>query len=161
MIKLWLSKHREGDFFMTPRPRSSKTKHQIALEPKVMRTLRILAVEHGKPIGDIIQGLVDFTESARFVSDEMFVKRFNALLETCLANAGSEAGWIVPEGNETAVEFVKRKTLEDLEAQKAELEAELHMLEVLKDDPDYPEVERKQKKIMDDLRSGKRGTREK
>jgi hypothetical protein len=130
----------------------------LRIEPSVMNALKDLAKKHGKPLGDIVEGLVDFIDSARFVTDDDYVKRFNSILETCLINAGESGGWMVHDDDGLSLAFVKRKTLENLEAKKAELEAELHALE---SDPDYPEASRKQKKIMDDLRSGKRGTRDK
>lgn len=115
---------------MAARPKSStKEKFHLAVEPEVMRALKDLAIRFEKPVGDILEGLVDFTESARFITDEVYVTRFNALLETCLYNAGNHGGWVIPEGGESAEDFIKRKTREDIEAKKRELEEELRKLD--------------------------------
>lgn len=115
---------------MPPRPKTYKKKYQIAIDPKAMDEMKALAVQHGKPVGEVIEGLVDFAASARFVSDETYIKRFNGMLETCLVNAGQRGGFI-PENvsDEMTLEYIRRKTREDLEAKKRELEEELRKLE--------------------------------
>lgn len=114
---------------MTPRPKTYKKKYQIAIDPDVMDTMKSLAIKYQKPIGEIVEGLVKFTDSARFITDDVYVTRFNALLETCLYNAGNRGGWVLPEGGESAEDFIKRKHREDLEAKRRELEEELSKLD--------------------------------
>ena len=57
------------------------------LEPSDLKRLKILSAQMEKPIGDIIAGLLDLAE----VSPA-------PLVETCLINAGTDSGNIVPEG---------------------------------------------------------------
>lgn len=117
---------------MAPRPRtSSKSKFHIALEPEVMESLKALAVEYGKPIGDIIEGLIEFTRATRFITDETYVKRSNAMLGMCLVNAGQHGGFVpesVPDG--MVLEYARNKAREDIEAKKRELEEELRKLKL-------------------------------
>ena len=95
---------------MTPRPKTStKSKYHVALEADVMKTLKHLAVEYNKPIGDIIEGLLDLAEAAPA-----------PLVETCLVNAGRESGNIVPYGVDPLAHAVMVEEI-DARDQKTEM----------------------------------------
>lgn len=68
-----------------------KQKYHIALEPDIHQKLRIMAARVGVNVGDIIEGLVKFSESGRFIKDETFQRRFKGLLDTAIWNAGRSA----------------------------------------------------------------------
>lgn len=67
---------------MSPRPRSTKSKYHIALDEHVMKELKLLGVEHGKPVGDIIAGLLDFANV-----DRRLLGGFSPLFEHLLEEA--------------------------------------------------------------------------
>lgn len=113
---------------MTPRPRTSKKKHLIALEPPVMKKLQALSSKYGKPVGDIIEGLVKFAGS-QVHTDEEYVRRFSDRLEQCLVSAGTRSGWVGDEAEELIKGFenwanLARQAGDESSAKQAEAQIE-------------------------------------
>ena len=60
----------------------------MAMVERRQQKLRKLSAEYNKPIGDIVEGLVKFSESGPRIKDETFQRRFKGLLDTAIRNAG-------------------------------------------------------------------------
>ncbi len=71
-----------------PKNDKQKEKFHLALTPKVHKKLRLLAVEHDLYPGDIIEGLLKFSESYKLVDDPGYQELFLAWLKTSLLNTG-------------------------------------------------------------------------
>lgn len=74
-----------------------KKSYQVLMEERTHRELKGLAGKNGVLIGDAVEALLDFTGSYQFIDDEIFRKRFNALLETAFLNVGPGQGGFVGE----------------------------------------------------------------
>lgn len=94
---------------------SAKKFEGIRMEPEVKKRLKFLAVQQDKPIGDVIEGLLDFAEADQFITDETFRKRFRSLFDTVMINAG-ESGMFEPTPEKVAKEKEdkRRELLEEL-----------------------------------------------
>ncbi|GEM_PF-5382963 len=79
---------------MSPRPKSDKKKYLIAIQPEVMKGLKHLAVEHEKPVGEIIEGLWNFFNDkkgmfqAHNVTNENKERVFRQVAEVYMRTAG-------------------------------------------------------------------------
>ena len=51
------------------------------LKPNVGKKLKYMSVDYEKPIGDIIEDLVEFSEAGGYYHDEKFKEQFNALFK--------------------------------------------------------------------------------
>lgn len=99
---------------MTPRPKSTKSKFHIALDPDVMKGLKLLSVEYDHPVGDVIKALL-----ALFHLSPENEKFLSILLE----NADFNEGASTPCGNltcQTVIQIVRdrknrERRLEELE----------------------------------------------
>lgn len=69
----------------------AKKRTTVWIEPDVMKRLKYMGLDHDKPVGDVIEALIDFAKSGQYIEDKVFRDRFEALLDTALANAGIEA----------------------------------------------------------------------
>jgi len=58
-----------------------KKSTSFRLEPQVLRKLKYLGFDHAKPIGDVLEALVNFVELGNMVTDADFKSRFNSLFE--------------------------------------------------------------------------------
>ena len=65
----------------------------LRMRPTASRRLRMLAAEWDMPIGDVVEGLMDFAESYRHIKDAPYQKRFLGALDLAMLNAGLEAMW--------------------------------------------------------------------
>lgn len=57
---------------MSPRPRTTKKKFHVALEPDVMEELKRLSEEHSVPVGDVVEALL---EVAKIDQNPIFLKQ--------------------------------------------------------------------------------------
>lgn len=92
-----------------------KKTYSFRAEPGVMKSLKLLSALYGKPLGDIIEGLIDFSESAHIIKDEDFQRRFKALFDQVMVNAGIAGVMINPSDmrdDETKSEYLARKSKE-------------------------------------------------
>lgn len=69
-----------------------KKNTSIWIDPHVLKELKLLGVEHDKPIGDVIAALVRLAKSDRYINDETFQSRFQALRDSAFLNASTETG---------------------------------------------------------------------
>lgn len=81
---------------------TAKKRTTLWMDPRILRKLKLIGVHRDQPIGNVIEALVDFSESAKFIKDDEFQRRFKALLDTALANAGRRAVW---EGDPPGADF--------------------------------------------------------
>jgi hypothetical protein len=103
------------------------------IEPSVADRLRVLAQQYERPIGDILEGVLDFLESPKYVNDEQFKTRFAGLLDMSIMNSGGEGDFVNIPGEvpDTMVwDFIRAKQKEAREAKKRELEEELRKLKL-------------------------------
>lgn len=78
---------------MTPRPKSSKTKFHIALEPHVSRMLKALAARHACPVGDVVDGLLRCVDGLPSHFGEAVPREaLRDYLAACIADAGRSKG---------------------------------------------------------------------
>ncbi len=99
------------------------------IEPSVANRLRALAQKYERPIGDILEGVLDFLESPKYVTDEQFKTRFAGLLDMSIVNAGDD-GVVIPANvpDPMVLDFIRAKHREAREEKKRELEEELRKL---------------------------------
>lgn len=62
----------------------------IALPEQQHRTIKAMAAMRGLTIGEIIEGLIKFSNAGKYYPENE-QKRFNGLLETCFLNTGNQS----------------------------------------------------------------------
>lgn len=101
----------------------TKRNTSIWLDPLVQRKLKLLGIKWDAPVGDIIEGLLATAETCyEFEGDPEWRKRFWAIFDTCMLNAGvTVGGWRGEEENETTKKARERqqRRLEALERVEA------------------------------------------
>lgn len=106
----------------------AKKNYGIRMEPDIAEELKTLCLKYKKPMGEIIEGLIEFSKSGNLINDTKFKERFDNLLDMSMANAGIRGGWIIPsdmKDNETKLDYIRRKTQEDIAKKQLEMEQEL------------------------------------
>ena len=106
----------------------AKKTTSFRLEPEILKKLKFLSFEYDKPIGDILEGLLNFIENPEYRKDPEFKKKFYDFLELELINAGTgknaegeqvgpkTSGWGGADGptyKEKAAEIKKAQESED------------------------------------------------
>ena len=59
----------------------TKKSTSFMIEPDVIKKIKYLSIDHEKPIGDILEALVKFSEAGGYYNDEKFKEQFNALFK--------------------------------------------------------------------------------
>ena len=59
----------------------TKKSTSFMIEPDVIKKIKYLSIDYEKPIGDILEALVKFSESGGYYNDEKFKEQFNALFK--------------------------------------------------------------------------------
>lgn len=95
----------------------------IRIEPGVIKKLKFLSVEYDRPLGEILEGLVKFSESGEYITDDRFKKLFHGLLETSIMNTGNRSGWAKPgeslkETTDRLVNEREKQFKEDIDGEK-------------------------------------------
>lgn len=100
----------------------------LRLELDCIDKLKALSEKFNKPLGDVIEGLITFSETQiNFDDCPSFNDRFRYLFEASMVNAGIHGGWIMTSDmrdDETKMDYIKRKTAEELEAKAQEAKTE-------------------------------------
>jgi hypothetical protein len=114
----------------------TKKNTSIWIEPRAQEKLKDLSKKWGKPVGDIIEGLIRFGERAEkpeklmYIKDPNVCERITGLYETDMANAGGKAVWVDAKSDEELKLWLLDGQDEASlsEAAKKELEIALKML---------------------------------
>ena len=94
------------------------------LKPSVIKKLKYLSFETAKPIGDIIEALVEFSESGKYIDDEKQKERFNNLLELAFLNAGEDQGGFGTGHKDITIKPDGKADMKSLQEKIRKLEAE-------------------------------------
>lgn len=71
----------------------SKKMTSIRMEPRILKELKFLGVEHDKPLGEVIEALLEFSKADQHVFDDDWNKRFRDLREDAFVNTGTIGGY--------------------------------------------------------------------
>lgn len=72
----------------------------IRIEPNVIKKLKYLSVKYERPLGEIIEGLVNFSESGKFLTDPKEKKTFESLLKYSILQTGNRSTWVQEDESE-------------------------------------------------------------
>ncbi|WP_323407009.1 hypothetical protein [Solidesulfovibrio sp.] len=72
----------------------------IRIDPITMKRLKMFAVKWDLPIGETIEGLLNFTESASKLKDPEFLDRFRNLLSQSMRKVGEFAPYLEEDDQE-------------------------------------------------------------